>query len=260
MKIDATAIAILLFFVTPGYLTYWVRNHFVPRSLAARGATEEIAGFVVASALVHCLLGLFVSLGFALHGAFQNCDVLSDFQWINTVGLEPWWLAHPTNGIALAIGYLLLSACLGAALGVPLALLSLRWKSSFWGSLQTAFHDNGTWLRRHGIRGLIAEQPAIYTALRPTLAPDGSENLVIIEAELRDSKGFYIGQVASYSIARDEEPHKIVLVRNAQFSQDNLSEYGPIQPGTLLIDLADVLTLKISQVPAIPNPPPIPVV
>jgi len=255
MKIDGSTLVILLFFVAPGYLTYWVRNHFVPRSQSPRGATEELAGFVVVSAFVHCLLGLLATFFLLLHGAIQNCDPTSDFSSINLIVTDSWWHQNLAIGLITVIAYFLVSCMAGVAIGLPMALYSLSWEGLLWRSLRRELVDKGAWLRRHGIRGLIAEQPAIYTALRPQLSDDGEENAVLIEAELRDGRGFYIGQVDSYSISRDEDTHKFVLLRQAQFSQDRVSDYETPRSGTVLIDLADVLVLRITQVPATPSAP-----
>jgi len=253
MKIDVSTLVVLLFFVAPGYLTYWVRNHFVPRSQSPRGATEELAGFVVVSAFVHCFLGLLATLGLLLHGAIQNCDPVSGFSPINLILTDSWWHQNPGIGLIAAIAYFLVSCMAGVVIGLPIALYSLSWEGLLWRYLRGELVDRGAWLRRHGIRGLIAEQPAIYTALRPQLGEDGEELAVLIEAELRDGRGFYIGQVDSYSISRDEDTHKFVLLRQAQFSQDRVSDYETPKPGTVLIDLADVLVLRITQVPATPS-------
>ena len=70
MKIDLSAVAIVLLFVAPGYLAYWTRNHFAPRSLAPKGPAEEFAGFVVVSACTHGLLGI-VAIAFAALGGLE---------------------------------------------------------------------------------------------------------------------------------------------------------------------------------------------
>lgn len=260
MKIDGSTLAILLFFVTPGYLTYWVRNHFVPRSQSPRGTTEELAGFVVVSAFIHCLLGSVATFSLLLHGAIQKYDPTFDFPWVNSLITDAWWQQNLAAGLIGVIAYFLVSCMAGLAVGVPMALYSLSWEGSLWSSFREELDDKGAWLRRHGIRGVIAEQPAIYTALRPGLGKDGQENVVLVEAELRDGCGFYIGQVASYSISKDEDAHKLLLLRQAQYSKDRVSDYGPPGSGTVLIDLADVLVLRVTQVPgtpevSLPNPP-----
>ena len=146
MKIDVSAIAILLFFVAPGYLAYWIRNHFVPRTLVARGATEELAGFVVVSAFIHCVLGLLATVGLLVHGAIRQCDPASDFTAINHLDISAWWQLHPSNGLIAAILYFLVSCGAGIVLGVPLALSTLTWKSAVWRMIRSEFNDDGAWL------------------------------------------------------------------------------------------------------------------
>ena len=225
----------------------------MPRSQSPRGATEELAGFVAVSAFVHSIPGALATFGLLLHGAIQKFDPTSDFPSVNAIATDSWWQRNLAAGVISVIGYFLVSSTAGVAIGFPMALYSLSWEGSLWQWFRNELVDKGAWLPRHGIRGLIAEQPPIYTALRPELDEDGEEKAVLIEAELRDERGFYIGQVASYSISRDEDAHKLILLRQAQFSKDRASDYGPPGSGTVLIDLADALVLRVTQVPATPS-------
>lgn len=247
MKIDLSAVAIILIFVAPGYLAYRTRNRFAPRSLAPKGPTEEFAGFVVVSALIQALLGLIVVLCAVLGGlAFHHGPF-----WLMTgqhgAELYGWLSLRQDVGFAVLALDFLISCGFGYFIGLPLALLDLSWEGWLWSWTRSG--RSGNWLRRHGLRGIIGEHPAIYVALRPDLDEHGRQKVVFVEAELRDSKGFYTGQVASYSLARDEEAHKLVLLRDAWFRPDASSENEPVQSDTVLIDLTDVLVLRIQQAP-----------
>ncbi len=255
MKIDFSAVAIVLLFVAPGYFAYRTRNHFAPRSLSPKGPTEEFAGFVVISAFAHCLLGAATLVLAVLAGLASHLNPLRFFVWADSIDFQVWLHLHKSAGFVIVISYFLLSCACGSVLGLPLALSDLSWKGGLFRWVQAG--KRGAWLRRQGVRGIIVEQPAIYTALRPDLDEHGREKYVFVEAELRESKGFYAGQVSNYSVSRDEDPHKLVLLRNTSYSPDDSSAYEPVIPsGTVLIDLADVLVLRVQQVPRGPIPVP----
>ncbi len=250
MKIDISAVVIVLAFVAPGYFAYWTRNHFAPRSLAPKGPTEEFAGFVVVSAIIHSILAL-VAIALAavagLAGVVAHLHPLWIFDWADQVDFQAWLTFHKSAGLGILSTYFLLSCGLGYFSGLPLALLDLNWQGWPWRWVQSG--KRGLWLRRKGVRGVFGEHPAIYVALRPDLDADGRLNYVLVEAQLRDSKGFYTGQVSSYSISKDEDAHKLILLRDASFRPDDASQYIPVNDKTVLLDLADVLVLRIQQLP-----------
>lgn len=255
MKIDLSAVVIVLLFVAPGYFAYWSRNLFAPRSLSPKGPTEEFAGFVVVSAFVHCLFGAATLFLAVLAGVASHLNPSLCFVWADNFDWQLWMHLHRSAELAITVSYFLLSCAIGYLLGLPLALSNLSRMGWFWRWFQAG--ERGAWLRRQGVRGIIVEQPAIYTALRPELDELGYEKIVFVEAELRDSKGFYAGQVSNYSVSKDEDPHKLVLLRNTMYSPNDSSRYAPVVPsGTVLIDLADVLVLRIQQIPRGPVPVP----
>jgi len=246
MKIDLSAVAIVLLFVAPGYFAYVTRNHFAPRSLAPKGPTEEFAGFVVVSAFAQCLLGTVALILAFLAGLAYHLKPLHIFVWADGMDFQAWLHLHKSAGFAIVILYFLLSCAFGSMLGLPLALSDLSWKGRLGRWARSG--KRGDWLRRQGVRGVIVEHPAIYTAMRPDLDEHGREKYVFVEAELRNSKGFYAGQVSNYSVSRDEDPHKLVLLRNVSYSPDDSTDYGPvISSQSVLLDLADVLVLRIQQ-------------
>lgn len=247
MKIDFSAVAIVLAFVAPGYFAYWTRNHFAPRSLAPKGPTEEFAGFVVVSAIIHSFLALGAFVLAALSGLLTHGDPLWAFAWMDKTALAAWPASIKAAGFALLSAYFLLSCVCGYLLGLPLALLDLNWQGWPWRWVQSG--RRGVWLRRKGVRGVIGEHPAIYGALRPELDAQGRPKYVLVEAQLRDANGFYTGQVASYSISKDEDAHKLILLKDVSFRPNDSSAYVPAASVTVLLDLADVLVLRIQQVP-----------
>ena len=165
MKIDLSAVAIVLLFVAPGYLAYWTRNHFAPRSLAPKGPAEEFAGFVVVSACTHGLLGI-VAIAFAALGGLEldlhpfgvHFDLFRVFAWADQFDLQGWLALHKGTALAILVIYFGLSCALGYLLGLPLALLDLNWHDSLWGWVRSG--KLGNWMNRQGIRGTIGEQPS----------------------------------------------------------------------------------------------------
>jgi len=249
MKIDISAVVIVLAFVAPGYFAYWTRNRFAPRSFAPKGPTEEFAGFVVISAIIHCVIVLVIIALAAVAGVagmVAHLRPLWIFDWADQVDFQAWLAIHKSAGLGILSAYFLLSCVFGYLSGLPLALLDLNWQGWPWRWILSG--KLGLWLRRRGVRGILSEHPAIYGALRPDLDADGRLNYIVVEAQLRDSMGFYTGQVASYSISKDEDAHKLVLLRDASFRPDDDSQYLPVSNKTVLLDLADVLVLRIQKI------------
>lgn len=108
---------------------------------------------------------------------------------------------------------------------------------------------------RSGSQAIISRywmprRPIIYQVLSPEIADDGAPSIVFVEAEMKDAVGFYPGQVRQYAVVKDGEPHKLVYLIEAWFKLVRADVYIEIEAEGVMIDLADVATLKVSQVSA----------
>ena len=130
----------------------------------------------------------------------------------------------------------------GVILGILAAFMQLGGLEKSWKRFNPRLRK---WFRRRGIRGLLGERPVIYDAFTPPLDECCNEQLLFIEAELKGGSGFYTGQVARYAILKDEDPHKLILLQGVFFSPDRASDYQALDCDTLLLDLADVLVLRV---------------
>lgn len=249
MKIDLSTIALILLAVLPGYCSFKVRNLFAPRSFAAKGPTEELASFVAVSVLVQTLIVLICAAIAAVAGLATFTDVHHYFDLFDSNIGNLW--THASVAALLAFAYVGVACVTGGVLGLPLALFQLGGLAKIWAGV-TQEDEARVWLKRHGIRGLLGERPIIYEALTPSLDDAGNEQILFLEVELKDSAGFYAGQVASYTVLKDEEPHKLILLKSPFFKSARLAAYEELHCDQLLLDLTDVLVLQVRAQPNLP--------
>jgi len=253
MKIDLSTIALILLAVLPGYFSFKVRNLLAPRSFAAKGPTEELASFVAVSVVVQAILAI-ASAGIAgLAGLASFRDIHYFFDLFDR-HIGSFWL-HPSIAALATFAYVGIACAAGALFGLPLALFQIGGLPKLWAAIAEEEEVRG-WLKRNGIRGLLGERPIIYEALTPPLDKAGNEQILFLEAELKGSAGFYAGQVSSYTVLKDEEPHKLVLLKSPFFKPNRVSDYEELSCDQLLLDLADVLVLQVRAHPNLPSEPP----
>ena len=242
MKIDLSTIFLVIFLVLPGLFSRRSQNTVLPRSLEAPGATEELAEFVVQGVAVHmilvfCAASISVLLGLVLHR--QGSHYLAA---LNRLDLQAWARLHAWQAILLAAGYVLLSFIIAYFFGLLCGVWRLN-RPVFSFLLQRV-----TWLQRWGVTGSLGEQPIVYQLLSPRLMPDGASTIVFVEAELKNGLGFYSGQVRQYAVVKDSEAHKLVYIVEAWFRLRRSDEYIKVDSEGVMIDLAEVATLKVDQI------------
>jgi len=132
------------------------------------------------------------------------------------------------------------------ALSHWLGLVYGVWRQS--SPITTALLAKATWLQRRGITGLLGERPIIYEALNPKIDSKGTPYLVFLELEMKDSGGFYSGQLSQFAIVRDEDPHKPIFLINAWFRKDVSDAYAEVIADGVMLDLADTMTLQVKQI------------
>jgi len=65
---------------------------------------------------------------------------------------------------------------------------------------------------------------------------------------MKDSAGFYSGQLSQFAIVKDEEPHKPIYLINALFTKNLSDAYQEVAADGVVLDLADVVQLQVKQV------------
>jgi hypothetical protein len=249
MEIDFPKVALFVLAVLPGYFALRARKSIAPLSLHKKGATEELAGFFVYSALVHFILALVFICLWALAGLLLHQHPL--------FYLRPSLLS-PAPALAqkaihlpasLILLYVPLSFATGWAIGFGRGLFSV-WRPLTVIAERLGFTKQSRagklWSRRVG-RFLLTSRPIIYDALFPEEDETGQSKLVFVELALKDGGGKYIGQVKAFSITRDEEEHKLLYMIDV-YRQSSLDEsFEKLDVEGMLFDLSEAATLGVLQ-------------
>lgn len=242
MKIDFSTIFLVIFLVLPGLFSRRSQNSISPRSLEAQGATEELAEFVAQGVAVHLMLLLTMSLLLGLSGIICHHRIGYYFWTLDRNDPELWCKEHASEAFLLFAGYVTLSFVAGYLLGLIGGVWRLR------RPVTSFLLRQAKWLTRWGVTQALGEPPIIYQVLTPKIAEDGLPSVVFVEAEMKGDLGFYSGQVRKYAVVRDAEPHKLVYLIKVWFKQHRDTEYAKVEADGIMIDLADVATLKVDQV------------
>ena len=236
MKIDLSTILFIALVVSPGLFALRSRSRLVPSLLRSKGATEEIAELVSLSLLTHSFLILLAALLAALFGVGLHQDALFFFREMDGWEIVSWSRLHGSAATLLVTAYLLLSFVLSHILGILYAAWELK------GDLTERLLKLPG-LQRFGFTGVLGEQPILYDLLSVSPGADA----VFIEARMKADAGFYSGQIDQFAIVRDEESHRPIYLIDVFYKKDRDSEYEGVAGG-LLLDLADVTSLRIEQI------------
>jgi hypothetical protein len=106
----------------------------------------------------------------------------------------------------------------------------------------------GRFWSKHVGRFLITGRPIIYDALFPDLDLDGNPKDVFAELVLKEGKGYITGRVTSFSIANDEESHKLVYLEEVYRKSVDSAQYEKLDADGMLVDFADAITVQIKQI------------
>jgi len=224
-------------------------DRVIPRTQRSKGATEEIAEFLIFSVMAHFILALFYSCFWIIAGVlFKRSALFFIGGWLP---LTPDDLLRRLGGVPaayLAI-YLILSLGIGWFLGLGRGLLD-AWRTADWVARKLGIVDSrsGRYWSKYIERFLITSRPIIYSALFPDLDANGDRKDVFVEAELKDDQGSITGRVASFSIANDEESHKLIYVEEVYRKAAGSNHYEKLDADGMLLDVADAITIQIKQV------------
>ena len=93
---------------------------------------------------------------------------------------------------------------------------------------------------------LFEERPLSFELFSGEAVNRKTDLIYFLEIQLRDEKGFVTGELAKYAIVKDEESHRPVVLRDAQFKLTAGDTYTPMEGDRVLIDLADALLVQVS--------------
>ena len=97
-------------------------------------------------------------------------------------------------------------------------------------------------------RYLITGRPIIYDALFPEVDQYGVQKEVFVELVLKGNQGSITGRLVSFSIANDEEIHKLLYLEDIYQKQVGAGSYAKLDADGMLVDLADASMVLIKQV------------
>jgi len=194
MQFDITGFVIFLAFILPGFVAQKSRESLVPRGLKPLSAVSEAGEFVLAGVWVHVILSIAVRLLFFVF-AKQYFQLLANNFLYDPL---PQFLWHYR---ILAFNYFVSSLLLGYCVGFVQGVLILRQPIRRW--VVSKSFTSGV-LRKLGVTGFLEEQPIWYFVLKQT----SGLQAIFLEVEMKNSSGFYTGQLISYGILDDSVKSK----------------------------------------------------
>jgi len=248
MDFDLSKVVLIVLAVLPGYLARRGIDRVIPRTRRIIGATEEIAEFLIFSVIAHFILALVYGAFWVLAGLLYKRSALffvGAWLHLTPVDLLKRLSSIPAGYLAV---YLFLSLGVGWCLGLGRGLLG-AWRVAGWLAEKLAFDNSrlGLLWSKHIERFLITERPIIYDALFPELNGDGLPKEVFAELVMKENQGRVTGRVTSFSIANDEEPHKLVYLEDVYGKKTESAQYEKLDADGMLVDFADVITVQIRQ-------------
>ncbi len=179
-----------------------------------------------------------------LWGLFRHKELTYFFSTLDQANPEVWAKLHPTETTMLFGSYVVLTFIVGYLFG----LLCGVWRLNH--PVTSFLLKNANWLQRLGVTRSLGERPIIYQVLSPEISPEGVPSIVFVEVEMKGNLGFYSGQVRQYAVVKDGEPHKLIYIVEVWFKLARADEYVAVEAEGIMIDLADVATMKVDQVSA----------
>jgi hypothetical protein len=249
MDIDLSKVVLIILAVLPGYLARRGSDRVIPRTRREKGATEEVAEFLIFSVLAHFFLALLYGCFWMLAGLLYRSSAMFFIRWwlpLSPSELLKKFSELPSGYLAI---YLFLSLGIGWSLGLGRGLLD-AWHTADWISEKLGIENSraGRYWTNHIERFLITGRPIIYDALFPDLDDKGKRKDVFVELVLKENQGSITGRVTSFSIANDEESHKLIYLENVYGKIPGNNQYEKLDADGMLVDIADAITLQIKQV------------
>jgi len=234
MQFDITGFLIFLAFILPGFVAQKSRDSIAPRTLRPLSPIAEVGEFVLAGVWVHALLIVSVRLFFVVFGKsyfaiFTNVfkySAFPNFLWSYRV---------------LAFDYFIISLVVGYGLGFFQGWLILKQPIRSW-ALSKSLPNKV--LDALGVPGFLAEQPVWYFVFKQR----SNLTTIFLEVEMKDNKGFYTGNLASYGILDDSVKSKDFYLEKVYFRQDRSAQYVALKCEGLLLNFEDVVSIQVVRI------------
>lgn len=225
MTFDVTGLLIFLLAIVPGFLAQQARALLVPRSLRTQSVLEETGNYVLNSILVHLLLLGAFRAGLALA---HNPAPAALGMAIDQKQLGPWAWEYRY----LIVFYLVASLALGFVIGV---LRGIAERDRVIGTWLADIPWLSRLLVRLGVLTFLEEAPVWYEALKQKTRYERT----FVEIRMKESKGFYTGELKSYGIVSDSERNKDFLLVNVAYKATEAGQYVRMDADGVLLNFAD---------------------
>jgi hypothetical protein len=238
MAFDVTGLLVFRLAILPGFVAQQSRYSITPRSVQQKTAIEETGEYVLNSIFIHAFLLMALKLFLSVSDA-SALPILDNA--IRQKKLLEWsWEHH-----YFVLFYYLVSLILGICFGI------LR------GTLVLNQPVRSLLLRRPRIERLLAsmriflflqEEPVWYDALRQRSV----DKLTFVEVKMKESGGFYTGELKNFAILPDSERQKDFYLVNVYFRKPEENKYTRLDLDGILLNFADAESIKVikSRTPA----------
>ncbi len=242
MKIDVSTIALILLLVLPGLIAKKSRRKLAAQTFDQLGPTTELGELVLFSTYAHAFLFLILLLITALLSFAETGSACKYFQQIDHGVVQHWLILHVTATAALVLLYLFASLIVGFFIGVLSGWFSTTAPITQFLAKQPWLYRN---IKRLSIFSVLEEKPISFDIFGGEAVRRKRSLVFFIEVRLRDDKGFITGEILNYAVVRDEEQHRLIVLKEAQFRLTSSDPYEPVRGERLLLDLADALTMQV---------------
>ena len=249
MEIDLSKVVLLLLAVLPGYVARRGSDRVRPRAERKLGATEEVASFVILSAIVHVVLAaLLLGIYLVVESLKRHTLSLGASAYLSLPPSELWKNLNSVSALWFVL-YFLLSLIVGRCLGLIFGLLDAwAWRENLFNRLGLVDTRLGRFWSRKIDRYLLSNSPILYKILLPQLDETNKEKTVYVEIDLKGDQGSITGRVVSFSTSNDEESHKLIFLQDVYKKDAASKNYQKLPADGMLLDLADALTVQVKQV------------
>jgi hypothetical protein len=234
MQFDITGFLIFLAFILPGLVAQKSRDSVAPRTLKPLSPVAEVGEFVLAGVWVHALLIVSLRLFFVVFAKSYFEIFASTFRY-STFPNFLW------NYRVFAFNYFVASLGLGYCLGFFYGWLIIKQPIRSWALSKSL---PAQLFNKLGVPGFLAEQPVWYFVFKQT----SSLTAIFLEVEMKDSKGFYTGNLASYGILDDSIKSKDFYLEKVSFRQERSAQYVALKCNGLLLNFEDVMSIQVIRV------------
>ncbi|HEY0785467.1 MAG TPA: hypothetical protein VGD62_06310 [Acidobacteriaceae bacterium] len=229
--------------MVPGLAAKKSRRKIIAPTLESTGPATELGELVALSLTVHLILLAFASVAAVGAGILRAQAPLFYLHAADGLDLAAWDAGHRAEAILLAAGYLCLSLVVGYLLGILSGWLQLSHPFLHFIEANPRLTSG---LRGLNIFSLLEERPLSFELFTGESVSRGTDLIFFLEVQLREDRGFITGELVKYALVRDEEPHRPVILRDAQFKATADKAYHPMEGERILIDLADALLVQVS--------------